>query len=184
MSLPPNQVLAIGWPRLDVDAPLRVESPDDWRLRVWGEVDTPLDLSWDDLRDLGEVEAEADFHCVTGWSMLGSAWRGTPLPAVLAAAGVREGAVAALCHGRRHYTTNLLLTDLDRPENLLAWEWNGKPIGHEHGGPVRFLVPHLYAWKSAKWATGVEVLAEERLGFWETRGYHHRGDPWREQRYE
>lgn len=183
MNLPPNQVLAHGWPRLDIDPPVEPVGLDIWRLRVWGEVERPLDLSFAELRALGEVESEADFHCVTGWSMLGSKWRGVPLAAIMAAAGPRESAQAVLCHGLRAYSTNLLLDDLCQPECLLVWERNGGPVSHEHGGPVRFLVPHLYAWKAAKWATGIEVLTEERLGFWETRGYHRRGDPWREERF-
>ena len=183
MNLPPNQVLAMGWPRLDVDPPVGPVDLASWRLKVWGAVERPLDLAFADLRALGEVASEADFHCVTGWSMLGSKWLGTPVAAVLAAAGPLPAATAALCHGLRAYTTNLRLDDLLQPESLVVWEHNGSPVPHEHGGPVRFLVPHLYAWKSAKWATGIEVLDEERPGFWETRGYHRRGDPWREERY-
>ena len=88
-----------------------------------------------------------------------------------------------LVHAEQDYTTNLPLTDLDRPGNLLALSHNGEPLTPEHGGPVRLLVPHLYLWKSAKWVTGFQLLEEDYPGFWEQNGYHMRGDPWAEERY-
>jgi DMSO/TMAO reductase YedYZ molybdopterin-dependent catalytic subunit len=88
-----------------------------------------------------------------------------------------------MIHAAAGYTANLALDDLQRPEVLLAHRADGKDLEAEHGGPVRLVVPHLYFWKSAKWVQGVELTNEERPGFWESYGYHMRGDPWAEQRY-
>ena len=122
-------------------------------------------------------------HCVTRWSRHDNLFRGVPVRAVLRRAGVRPGAEGVMVHGAEGYTTNLLLSDLDREENLIATHWGGEPLTAEHGGPVRLLVPHLYLWKSAKWLTGLELLEYDEPGFWEMNGYHMRGDPWAEERF-
>ena len=66
---------------------------------------------------------------------------------------------------------------------LLAYRHDDAPLPAEHGGPVRLVVPKLYGWKSAKWIKGLEFLSENSPGFWEKRGYHMDGDPWKEQRF-
>src|SRR5207237_9411804 len=86
-------------------------------------------------------------------------------------------------HSYDGYTTNLALADFAAEDALLAHSWSGAPLTQEHGGPVRLVVPHLYFWKSAKWLQSIELLAEDAPGYWEVRGYHNRGDPWKEQRY-
>jgi DMSO/TMAO reductase YedYZ molybdopterin-dependent catalytic subunit len=110
-------------------------------------------------------------------------FEGVPVEAVLRRAGVKPEAAFAMVHAAQDYTTNLPLADLDLPANLLAFRHNGEPLPPEHGGPVRLLVPHRYFWKSAKWVTGLELLAEDGPGLWEQNGYHMRGDPWLEERY-
>jgi DMSO/TMAO reductase YedYZ molybdopterin-dependent catalytic subunit len=89
----------------------------------------------------------------------------------------------ALVLAEEGYTANVPLSDLLRPEVLFAFEHDGEPLAAEHGGPLRLIVPHLYAWKSVKWVRGVMLLDHDRLGFWERNGYHAYGDPWKEQRY-
>ena len=88
----------------------------------------------------------------------------------------------AFCDGG--YTTNLPLADLTGGRAWVAWGYDGAPLEPEHGGPVRLLVPHLYFWKSAKWVRGLRLMPGDEPGFWEQLGYHDRGDPWREQRYQ
>ena len=88
-----------------------------------------------------------------------------------------------LVRAEQGFTTNLPLSDLDRPENLLAWRHNGAELTPDHGWPLRLLVPHLYFWKSAKWVRGLRLVEHDQPGFWESFGYHIRGDPWKEQRY-
>jgi DMSO/TMAO reductase YedYZ molybdopterin-dependent catalytic subunit len=89
--------------------------------------------------------------------------------------------VNAWCDGG--YTTNLPLEDVTGGKAWIAYEYDGRPLAPEHGGPARLLVPHLYFWKSAKWVRGLEILDHDEPGFWEEYGYHNYGDPWREQRY-
>jgi DMSO/TMAO reductase YedYZ molybdopterin-dependent catalytic subunit len=180
--LPPGQVQTRKWPVLHSG---RVPPVDlaTWRLRVWGAVEQPLALTWEELQALPRQRTQCDIHCVTQWSRFDNTFEGVPVPAVLRLARPQATARYALAHAAPDYTTNLSLADLDRPENLVALSWNGEPLTPEHGGPVRLLVPHRYFWKSAKWLTGFELLEDDEPGFWEQNGYHMRGDPWAEERY-
>ncbi|HEX6643709.1 MAG TPA: sulfite oxidase-like oxidoreductase [Gemmatimonadales bacterium] len=180
--LPPGQVETRKWPVLHAG---RVPDVDlaRWRFSVSGLVDHPLSLSWDELSSLPRQETLCDIHCVTRWSRFDNVFGGVPVRALLAAAGVQADARFALVHAEHGFTTNLPLADLDRDANLVALTWGGEPLTPEHGGPARLLVPHLYFWKSAKWVTGIELLREDRAGFWEEGGYHMRGDPWDEERF-
>jgi DMSO/TMAO reductase YedYZ molybdopterin-dependent catalytic subunit len=123
-------------------------------------------------------------HCVTRWSRLGNLWEGVSTRELLARAGVKPAARFVVCHAYDHgWTTNLPLEHFLAEDALLADAHDGRPITAEHGGPVRGMVPRLYAWKSAKWIKAIELVAANRPGFWEERGYHLRGDPWEEERY-
>ncbi len=180
--LPPGQIATKKWPVLHYGQ-IPVIDPARWRFRVFGAVEAPFELGWDDLAALPRQESLCDIHCVTRWSRFDNVFEGVPVQAILEPARVRPEAKFVLVHGEPDYTTNLPLSDLDRPGNLLATNHNGEPLTAEHGGPVRLVVPHLYFWKSAKWVTGFELLAEDQAGFWEQNGYHMRGDPWDEERY-
>jgi DMSO/TMAO reductase YedYZ molybdopterin-dependent catalytic subunit len=180
--LPPGQVLTRKWPVLHYSHVPRIDTG-TWRFAIGGLVERPLSLSWSELDRFPRREVLCDIHCVTSWSRFDNRFSGVPVSALLAEARPLPSACYVLVHAAPDYTTNLPLTDLDREENLLATHHSGEPLPAEHGGPVRLLVPHLYFWKSAKWVTGFELLAEDRAGFWEQNGYHMRGDPWREERY-
>ena len=180
--LPPGQIVTQKWPVLHYGSVPRIDLT-RWRFEVRGAVDHPFALAWDELIALPRHETVCDIHCVTRWSRYDNVFGGVAVQALLARAGVRPEARYVLVHAEQEYSTNLPLSDLDRPENLLALSHNGEPLTPEHGGPVRLLVPHLYLWKSAKWVTGFEVSDEDDPGFWEQNGYHMRGDPWREERY-
>jgi DMSO/TMAO reductase YedYZ molybdopterin-dependent catalytic subunit len=180
--LPPGQIVTRKWPVLHYGTVPTVDLK-RWRFSVSGLVERPLMVSWDDLLALPRRETLCDIHCVTQWSRYDNTFEGVPVQVLLRQAGVRPEAMYVMVHGEQGYTTNLPLSDLDRPDNLLALRHNGEALTPEHGGPVRLLVPHLYLWKSAKWVTGFELLAEDEPGFWERNGYHMRGDPWREERY-
>ncbi|MGH7499951.1 MAG: sulfite oxidase-like oxidoreductase [Gemmatimonadales bacterium] len=180
--LPPGQIVTRKWPVLHYGSIPAVDLA-RWRFTVSGLVDHPFTVTWDELQALPHRESVCDIHCVTRWSRYDNVFEGVPVQALLERAGVGQDAHYALVHAEQRYTTNLPLGDLDRPENLLALRHNGEPLTPEHGGPVRLLVPHLYLWKSAKWVTGIELLAEDEPGFWEQNGYHMRGDPWGEERY-
>ncbi len=182
--LPPGQKLVRGFPVLH-EGPIPRFDPGTWRLRVWGEVEQPLELGWDALSALPGLAVTRDFHCVTTWSRYDNVWEGIGVNTILAMARPRATATHVLVHSYDSidYTTNLAMGDFARDDNLLALRHDGSPLSPEHGGPVRLVVHHLYAWKSAKWVCGLELLAADRRGFWEERGYHNRADPWLEERF-
>lgn len=180
--LPPGQIETRKWPVLHYGLVPAVDLG-RWRFTITGAVEEPLTLTWDELLRLPTQETVCDIHCVTRWSRYDNVFEGVPVRALLQRARPRPEARYALVHAEHGFTTNLPLSDLDRPANLLALRHGGEPLTPEHGGPVRLLVPHLYFWKSAKWVTGFELLEDDHPGFWEQNGYHKRGDPWAEERY-
>jgi DMSO/TMAO reductase YedYZ molybdopterin-dependent catalytic subunit len=131
--------------------------------------------------ELPQHDVVADIHCVTSWTKLDTRWRGVSVEDLLDAAAPAGDHAVAFCDGG--YTTNLPVADLRGRRAWIVYEYDGGPVEPAHGGPARLLVPHLYLWKSAKWVRGIRITAEEEPGFWEVRGYHLYGDPWREQRY-
>jgi DMSO/TMAO reductase YedYZ molybdopterin-dependent catalytic subunit len=157
--------------------------PADWRLTLKGAVAKPVRIGWDELKSLPTVELTCDIHCVTHWSRLDVPWKGVRFRDVLALAGPKPEARFALLHGMDGYSANLPLELVMADDALVAFEVDGKPISTEHGGPVRALVPSRYFWKSSKWLTAISLHTDDEPGFWETRGYHNEGDPFREQRY-
>ena len=185
--LPPGQSASIKWPVLHVGAPPRFD-PATWDFKAGGLVESPLTLTWAEMIALPRREVTTDFHCVTRWSTFDNRWEGVPFREILARARPKREAryVMALGHvdeKRYGYSTNVPLADLDRDDVLLAMRRNGEDIDAEHGGPLRLLVPHLYAWKSCKWIRGVIFMAEDKAGYWEDAGYHMRGDPFAEERF-
>lgn len=179
--VPPGQHLAKGFPVLTYGDTPQV-TQDEWQLKVFG-LATEQIFRWSDMMALPQQAFTADFHCVTTWSKLDVKWQGIAVPDFMAALTVDPKAAYVLLHCYGDYTTNLTLADFNRPENFFAHTLTSEPLPAEHGGPMRLVVPHLYAWKSAKWINGIEFLEEEALGFWERNGYHRRGEPFAEERY-
>ncbi len=182
--LPPGQYdTGSGWPVLTAEATPRIE-PETWSISVDGLVERPTTWTWDEIHQLPASAYNGDIHCVTTWSKFDVTFRGVSVDELLTSAGPLPEARFALVHSSTGYTTNLPLDDLTGGKAWVVWEYGGKPLPRQHGGPVRLLVPHLYFWKSAKWVSRIELLAEDQPGFWERNGYHDRGDPWLEQRYQ
>lgn len=181
-TIPPGQTLTSGFPVLHVGDVPRFD-PKTWRLRFFGEVENPFELSFDELRALPSREWRGDIHCVTRWSKKDTIWLGVPFKSLVERAQPRPQAAFVVQHADNDYTTNLPLDAMLGDEVLVAYEFDGQALEPIHGGPVRMLVPKLYFWKSAKWLHGIEFLDRDRQGFWETRGYHNDADPWKEQRY-
>ncbi|TCJ15254.1 sulfite oxidase-like oxidoreductase [Rubrobacter taiwanensis] len=181
--VPPGQYL-VGdrWPVLTYGTTPKVDLK-SWDFRVTGLVENPLRFSWEEWNELPKVEVKADMHCVTSWSKLDNVWSGVQAKHLLKLARPKPEAryLSAFCDGG--YTTNLPVEELYEEDALFATHHNGEPLTPDHGWPLRLVVPRLYAWKSAKWIRGIELLEEDRPGFWEENGYHNYGDPWREQRY-
>ena len=182
--IPPGQSRTKKWPVLDAAGPPQLDL-ETWRFRVFGLVRQPLEFTWHEFVALPRVQVFSDFHCVTRWSRLGNLWEGVSARHLVdLAGGPSAGAQYALAHGYDHgFTTNLPLTDLLSEDALVAITHDGEPLSIDHGGPARLVVPLLYAWKSAKWVSGLELLPLDCAGFWESNGYHMRGDPWTEERH-
>ncbi|WOD37731.1 sulfite oxidase-like oxidoreductase [Nodosilinea sp. E11] len=179
--VPPGQHLAKGFPVLTYgDTP--AIAPADWSLTISG-LAQPQTFSWAEIMALPQSDFTADFHCVTTWSKLDVTWRGVRISDLMEQLVVDPAAAHVMLHCYGGYTTNLAIADFVRPDNFLAHTLEGEPLPPDHGGPMRLVVPHLYAWKSAKWLSGIEFLAGPALGFWERNGYHQRGEPWAEERY-
>jgi len=179
--IPPKQHLAKGFPVMTYGETPMVQTA-EWELRVWGKA-TPTTFSWQEFMDLPQSEFTDDFHCVTHWSKLDVQWAGVKVSDVMAKVTLQPDATHVMLHCYGGYTTNLTIDDFLREQNFFAHTLSGEPLPVDHGGPLRLVVPHLYAWKSAKWIRGLEFLDHEELGFWERNGYHRRGEPWNEERY-
>ncbi len=180
--VPPGQFETQKFPVLTYGETPAIERK-DWSLEVFGLVEERRVIPWSELEKLPRVTLTADFHCVTTWSQLDLAWDGVSVLDIARLARPKPEARFVLAHSYGGYTTNIPLEDFQRRENLIAFRVGGKDLAREHGGPVRLLIPHLYAWKSAKWIKGLELLAEDKLGFWERYGYHAHGNPWTEERF-
>lgn len=181
--LPPGQSLTLKWPVLHYGSVPRFD-PAKWDFRVWGEVETPLRLTWREFGLLPRIKSVSDFHCVTRWSRFDNTWEGVAFREILKLVRPKPAASYVLVHAEQGYTANVPLTDLDREDVLFATHHDNQPLPADHGYPLRLIVPHLYAWKSVKWVRGLEFLSRDAAGFWEQNGYHIYGDPFREQRFD
>ena len=154
-----------------------------WDFKVFGEVDNPITLTWDQFKALPRKTVHTDIHCVTRWTKLDTDWEGVAIQEILKLAQVRPNATHVVAHSEQGYTANLPLSVLDDDDVMLADTFGGQPLEREHGYPLRLLVPKRYFWKSAKWIRGLEFLDHDQLGFWERYGYNNSADPWKEERF-
>ncbi|MGO8948076.1 MAG: sulfite oxidase-like oxidoreductase [Ktedonobacterales bacterium] len=180
--LPPGQYHTKKWPILTYE-PTPKFDPSAYRFRVWGAVENPFELTWAEFLDLPRVQLTSDFHCVTTWSRYDNAWEGVHIHEILQRARPGAAAKYVMVHSFTNYTTNLPLSALDDDDVLIALKHDGEELEPEHGGPIRLIVPKLYAYKSAKWLSGLEFMDQDRPGFWEIRGYSNSANPWKEERY-
>ena len=180
--VPPGQKLTDKFPVLHYGSVPKFD-PQTWDFRVFGLVEEPLTLSYAEVTALPAVRMVADIHCVTGWSKLDTVWEGVPFRDVMDLARPKPEAGFVMVHCEQGYDTNLPLEVAMDDDVLLAYSYNDAPLAPEHGYPLRLVVPKRYFWKSAKWVRGLELMAQDRRGFWEVRGYHNDGDPWKEERY-
>lgn len=182
IDLPPGQHLVSDFPVLSAGPTPRIDT-DKWTFTLKDGVRPVKSWTWAEFNALPQSRMTRDIHCVTTWSKLNTAWAGVLIDDILADAGIEPPTGFTLAHSYDGYTTNVPTADLVAGKAMVALRYEGKPITPDHGGPARLLVPHLYFWKSAKWLKGLQFTQRDELGFWELRGYHRYGDPWREQRY-
>lgn len=191
-KLPPGQNLTNQFPILH-RGPIPKFDPTTWDFRIWGAVEKPITWTWDEIMALPSTKIRLDIHCVTGWSLLDTEWEGISLKHLVEEGLIipKKGAKFIMQHAENGYTTNLPLGVVLQPNFLLATHYNGKPLSPEHGYPLRAVIGSIsanepmkvvYYWKGAKWLRGLEFMTLDRLGFWESNGYHNEGDVWKEQR--
>jgi len=181
--VPPGQHLTRDFPVLSA-GPTPETKLSEWTFALEDGASPLAEWTWEQFNALPQTEVKVDIHCVTTWSKLDTNWRGVTIDTLLDAAGLSEAPqdfVMIHCDG--DYTTNVPVEDLIEGKAMVATHYEGRPLAPEHGGPARLLVPHLYFWKSAKWARSLQFIAQDEPGFWEQLGYHMYGDPWTEQRY-
>jgi len=180
--LPPGQYLTEKWPVLHAGSVPRVDLA-TWELRVWGEVEEPLRLTWEEVTALPATEVTTDIHCVTRWSRFDMSFRGVHWRELARLVRPKPSARFVVAHAEGGYTANVPIAALEDENALLASEADGEPLTPDHGWPLRLVIPTRYFWKSAKWLRGLELTATDRPGFWERYGYHNEADYWKEQRY-
>jgi DMSO/TMAO reductase YedYZ molybdopterin-dependent catalytic subunit len=180
--VPPGQRLTDRFPVLQ-NGPIRNVDTAAWNFRIFGLVDREREFSFEEFKMLPQIKVFCDIHCVTTWSRLNNTFEGVPTAVLHELVKVKPEAKFVLVHAVAGWTTNLPIEDFFAEDALFALKFDGQDLTSAHGYPVRLVVPRLYFWKSAKWATGVEFIDEDRPGFWESVGYHSHGDPWTEERY-
>lgn len=180
--IPPGQRVTEKWPVLHHGAVPTIDIS-NWTFTISGLVAEERKLTYEEFKSLPQVEVLSDIHCVTGWSRLSNLWEGVSTSVVRELVTILPEAKFVIVHSTGGFTTNLSLSDFFQPDVLFALKHEGKLLTPEHGYPVRLVVPRLYFWKSAKWVVGVEFVDRDKPGFWESAGYHNRGDPWQEERY-
>jgi DMSO/TMAO reductase YedYZ molybdopterin-dependent catalytic subunit len=182
--VPPGQSRTRKWPILDASGPPPI-ALEHWKFSIGGLVARPMEWNWQEFQALDRVKVFSDFHCVTRWSRLGNTWEGVSTRKLIdLAGGALPEAQYVLAGGYdAGFSTNLPLDDFLAEDALVAFLHDGQPLIEEHGWPARLIVPQLYAWKSAKWIAGFELLARDKAGFWERNGYNMHGDPWKEERF-
>lgn len=182
--IPPGQSRTRKWPVLQYGRIPEI-SQERWRLEINGLVDRPLRLTWDEFQQLPRVRVFSDFHCVTRWSRLGNLWEGVSLRTLMEQVGIQPTAQFLIAKAYDDgWTTNMPLSDALQDDVLIVDRHDGELLTFEHGGPVRLIVPRLYAWKSAKWLKALTLMDHDEPGLWEQAGYHLRGDPWLEERFQ
>jgi DMSO/TMAO reductase YedYZ molybdopterin-dependent catalytic subunit len=180
--LPPGQKLTEKFPVLHYGPVPRIDAA-KWTLTIDGLVDPLRQLTYEEFSRLPLVKVFSDIHCVTTWSRLDNLWEGVSTKVIKDLTRILPEAKFVIVHAAPDFTTNLTLEDFFAEDVLFAFRHDNEPLTPQHGAPVRLVVPRLYFWKSAKWVNRVEFKAQDRPGFWESRGYHNHGDPWAEERY-
>lgn len=192
--VPPGQALTQKFPVLHY-GPVPTFDPTTWDFRVWGEVETPLRLNWQQFSELPRTKLIMDIHCVTRWSKFDTEWEGVSVKTLIdmGLIKIKPGAAFVVEHAEFGFTTNLPIEVVLADNFLMATHFDGAPITPDHGAPLRGITgaivgrPDLktpYFWKGAKWLRGLEIVTHDKPGFWEQAGYHNNADVWKEERFE
>ena len=156
----------------------------DWRLEIGGEVENPRTLKLADLLDLRQINLTCDVHCVTGWTLLDSLWRGIPLTTVIDLVKVKASARFVIFEATGDYSSNIPLSEARKDNVILAHGYSGGDLPQVHGAPWRGLVPDRYFYKSVKWIKAIRFVSVDEPGYYENSGYSNTADPWKEERFD
>jgi DMSO/TMAO reductase YedYZ molybdopterin-dependent catalytic subunit len=181
--LPPGQYLTEKWPVLHAGDVARYPDLSTWTLRVFGDVENELELSWERFNELPRSSNVQDIHCVTRWSRFDTRFEGVHWSELAKLVQPKATARFVIAHAEAGFTSNVPLSFLEDANAVLATHADGEPLTTEHGYPLRLVIPGKYFWKSAKWLRGIELSSVDKPGFWERYGYNNDADPWREERY-
>jgi DMSO/TMAO reductase YedYZ molybdopterin-dependent catalytic subunit len=180
--VPPGQYVTTDFPVLSAGPTPRTPL-ERWTFTIEGLVTEPKTWSWQEFTSLPSRDFVVDIHCVTKWTKFDTRWHAVSVDTLLESVSLDRSAAFVIAYCDGGYTTNLPLSDVVNDQAFVAYGYDGGPLAPEHGGPARLVVPHLYFWKSAKWVRGLRIVERDQPGFWESFGYHNRGDPWLEERY-
>ena len=180
--LPPGQRLVKNWPVLDLGTKPNLDL-DKWALTIDGDIKKPVKWTWSQFLSQPHEEMISDIHCVTGWSRYDNRWVGIKASHIIKTVKPLSTVKHCIFHSYDGYKSNISIKQFTESNVMLAFMWNGDLLSAGHGGPVRALLPSQYFWKSAKWIRKVEFSHADQLGYWELRGYHNNGNPWKEERY-
>jgi DMSO/TMAO reductase YedYZ molybdopterin-dependent catalytic subunit len=181
--LPPGQYLTEKWPVLQAGAVAQYPDLSTWTLRVFGEVENEIELTWNQFNELPRTSNVQDIHCVTRWSKFDTQFGGVHWRELAKLVRPRSTANFVIAHAEAGFTANVPISFLEDDDAVLATHGDGAVLTPEHGYPLRLVIPGKYFWKSAKWLRGIELSSIDRPGFWERYGYHNDADPWKEERY-
>jgi DMSO/TMAO reductase YedYZ molybdopterin-dependent catalytic subunit len=181
--LPPGQYITQKWPVLHAGGVPKYKDLATWTLRIFGEVENEVELSWEQFNELPRSSNTQDIHCVTRWSRFDTRFEGVHWRELAKLAQPKSSAHFVIAHAEAGFTSNVPLSFLEDDNALLATHGLGEPLAPEHGYPLRLVIPGKYFWKSAKWLRGIELSSVDQPGFWERYGYNNDADPWKEERY-
>ncbi|MCX7780969.1 MAG: molybdopterin-dependent oxidoreductase [Negativicutes bacterium] len=169
-----SSLSALKTPIFAVEGILHI-TPADYRLEVCGLVEMPRIFSLKELKTLFTAQTiNSRLTSVSGWSVRAD-WHGILWKDFLDKVRPLPEARYVLFTSAGDYTTAVWLPDLADSKSMLVWEVNGQPLEDEYGGPVRMIIPNLWGYKSCKWLTRIQFLPRYETGYWELRGYSHRG---------
>jgi len=181
-EIPPGQHLVEVMPVLDLGRGYLIDK-EKYKLEISGLVTNNIILSYEDILKLPQVKLKCNIHCVTTWSILNTLWQGVQTEEIIKLVKPLEKAKFIIAHSYDGYTTNIPMDYFSKIDSIIAIKYMNEDIPHHYGGPVRLLIPSLYFWKSAKWLKKIEFIEKDQKGYWEQRGYHNTGNPWKEERY-
>lgn len=191
--LPPGQIETTKWPILHEGDVYQFDEQ-TWQFKLFGEIKEEITLSYKEVMALPKTVITTDLHCVTTWSKFDTQFEGIALREFLRLVDLDPDIKYVRIYGYLNgdpfgYSANLPLEALLGDDALFVYRWKDaqrdwEAITPKHGFPLRFIPPpSFYLWKGSKWASGIELMKEDKAGYWEERGYSMTANPFKEERF-